>query len=354
MRGDKGGDVVSRGVKKLVPSFLGIVILIILEFLKSINGVYSSGVNIQTIGNILLLTLGIYSFRENLRKVKEPDRYIYCLDTIVIIVNGFILNIYIYHETIAKIADFFSGWHTIWSISFLAFLLWFTGIGKWLHSIITVIRNITLNFVKGVEQCGSWLTQGIENSHKGVLFMVVLGMFLWGITLIWQRKTSVEEIVETSLVFWFVWFIICIIIFSFIYIQPQIKQAIAVSKTISITKVIIWIILGIAVLLAIIKIFPTVLAMLGNILFIICIFILAGVAIYKEKDVFEKKLKMQWKDIVVVAGVFGLVTFVLIPAVGEATVDDKAALGVTFNDVDNLKTYMEFMKAGLELIRSLL
>ena len=115
-------------IKHIFPAFLSLLSLSFFEFLNSLNGVKQNlKIDLQNIGNILLLIIGAYSICRIAIEMKQIQKQleVYYLNNILIVASAFVLNIYIFENRVFKILDFFTGWNTIWSIWLMGIILWF-------------------------------------------------------------------------------------------------------------------------------------------------------------------------------------------------------------------------------------
>ena len=123
-------------IEHIFPAFLSLLSRSFFEFLNSLNGVKQNlKIDLQTIGNILLLIIGTYGICRIVVEMKQAQKQleVYYLNNILIVASAFVLNIYIFENRVSKILDFFTGWNTIWSIWFMGMILWFINKEKWVH-----------------------------------------------------------------------------------------------------------------------------------------------------------------------------------------------------------------------------
>lgn len=267
----KGGEVMKQGLKNFFPAFLSFLHLLFFEIVNNIDFVTQNlKIDVQTISNILLLILGIYSILCIVVEMKQSHNNleVHYLNNFLIVASAFVLNIYIFENKVVRILDFFAGWHAVWSIWFIILILWVTGIGK---SAYDMIKNTIGYLGDGVNYLRRWLSDAIKNTHKGVVFSVVLGMVLWFAFLvsinIRRQEISIEEVFKESLVFWCGWFIICMLIFFFANFSTKVRQAVEELKTTNILKFFMWSVIGAIILFVILQVFPSIFPTLGNILF---------------------------------------------------------------------------------------
>lgn len=341
-----------HNIKNFVLPFLCFINVIVFDIIGKIYGeVEKTGTNFQTLGNVFLLVLGSYSVYRVAKEMRgaKNNLYVYCIDTCIVTVCAFVLNIFIFDNNVERIGNLFCGWHVVWLGYGGIFLLWITGVGK---EICERIFSIIINLVKCVEECCIWVSNQIRDSHKGVLFAILLGaIFSVGI---WsgQKDASIEGKIEVVLMGWIAWFVIVAIVFSFVYLQPQIKQAIGMLNPKGVARIFMLFLVGLVSLFVITKELPLLFIKLGNILFVLGMFFLFGMIIYWKKEILQR-YQVEWKDVIVVVGVMVSITFILLPIIGGMGEDENGALMFNESEMSNLKTYMELMVAGLELIRTL-
>ena len=120
-----------KEIRNIFPTFLSLLNLLAFEVLNNADTIKQNlKIDLQTIGNTLILILSTYSICRIIVEIKQTQRHpaVHYLNNFLIIVSAFLLNIYVFKNEIVKISDIFTGWHAWWSVWFSILFLWVTGI----------------------------------------------------------------------------------------------------------------------------------------------------------------------------------------------------------------------------------
>lgn len=346
-----------QGMKNIFPTFLSLVNLLAFEVLNNVDAIkQNQKIDLQTIGNTLILILSTYSIWRIIVEIKQTQKHqvVHYLNNFLIIASAFLLNIYIFKNEIVKISNIFNGWHAWWSIWFTILFLWFTGIGK---STFEMFIKIGKSIGNGARCLKGWASNAIKNIHKGVISAIISGLVLWFVFLGFihagKSDVSVEMICRESLIFWCGWFIICMLISFFANFHSQIGQVMKDKKNTNVIKVFLWTIIGAVILLVIMQVFPTLFPVIGSmLLFPLIIIVLVTIVFYTERENLIKIFKMKWIDLAVVCVVVIGVTFILLPSMGAASEEGQSILAS--NNIEAFKTFMELIIAGIEIVKEFL
>lgn len=344
-------------MKNIFPAFLSLVNLLVFEVLDSIDAIKQNlKIDLQTIGNTLILILSTYSIWRIIVEIKQTQKYliVHYLNNFLIVASAFLLNIYVFENEIVKISNIFTGWHAWWSIWFAILFLWLSGIGK---SMFQMLINMGNSIGNGARELSGWVSNAIKNTRKGVIFSVASGLILWPVferTInAGRREISMESFFRESLVYWCGWLIICIMIFFFISFSTKIGLAVNDIKSTNVMKLFIWTILGAAGLFVALQVLPAIFPILGQILSVpIIVSLLTVTGVYCGKDKLKESFLINWKDLVIVLGIIIVVTFVFLPIVGANTETGQSIMDS--NSTEDLKVFMELITAGLELMKEIM
>lgn len=343
-----------RGIKNIFPTFLSLFNLLFFEIVNNSEVIKQNlQLNIQTVGNVLILIISTYSIWHIIVEMKQRGNHleIHYLNNYLIILSAFVLNINIFENKIQRILDFFTGWHTMWSILFVVLSLWFTGIGK---STYKILKNIACYVIDSGKSFINWGLAEIKKAHKGALFVVSFGFIMWLalLQLINKGKNEIfmEQLFKESLIFWCAWFIICMLIFFFVDFSTKINVAVKDMKNTNVMKFFLWTVLGVAVLFVSLQVFPSIFPIIGNVLsFPVIISLIVATVIYFGKEKFAGIFMLNWKDVAVVCGIVIAVTFILLPMIGVTSKEGQDILDS--NSVETFKTFMELITMGIEIIK---
>ncbi len=346
-----------QGMKNIFPTFLSLGILLVFEILNNVDVIkINLKIDLQTISNILILIISTYSIWCITVKMKQYHNHleVYYLNNFLNGLSAFVLNINIFENKIVRFSDFFTGWHTLWSIWLIVLFLWFSGIGK---NIYKMFKSMFGYVIGGVKCFSGWVLDAIGNTHKGVIFAIGFGVILWFASFIIINKgrseVSIELIFKESLIFWCGWFIICMLIFFFANFSTKIGQAVKDMKNANVMKFFLWAVIAVVVLFVVLQVFPYMFPVLGNMLsFPIIISLLTVMVVYVGKEKLDEIIMVNWKDVVVVCGIVILVTFIFLPTLGVASDEGQSILAS--KSVEDFKTFMELITVGIGLIKEFL
>lgn len=345
-----------QGLKIIFPTFFSMLNLLFLENISNMDVINKfQKIDLQTIGNILILIMCTYSIVCMVGAMRTSDKYLieHCINIIFVIVSGFVLNVSIFENKIVGIWDFFTGWHAIWSICFIVMFLWFTGIGA---SAYELIKSIVQYVMDGVKCLIGLVTEAIKSTHRGIILAVSLGMIFWFLFLVIPNTgnaASIEILIKESIIFWCGWFWVCILISFFSQIFPKIAQAVNDMKNTNALKFFLWGVIGVVLLFVTIQVFPFIIPIIeGVISSFMTISLLAIALVYTEKEKLEKFYMINWKDLAIVLEIVVLVTFIFLPSVGGVTEEGKKIL--ESEGTMDFGMLLELIIAGLELINKFL
>lgn len=135
--------------------------------------------------------------------------------------------------------------------------------------------------------------------------------------------------------------------------HSQIGQVVKDKKSTNVIKVFLWTIIGAVILLVIMQVFPTLFPVIGSmLLFPLIIIVLVTIVFYTERENLIKIFKMKWIDLAVVCVVVIGVTFILLPAMGATSEEGQSILAS--NNIEEFKTFMELITAGIEFVKEFL
>lgn len=347
------GDGMKQGIKNIFPAFLSLVNILNFEILNNIDAIrLNIKFDLQLISNVLLIMLAVYSVLRIIVELKQGCRLleVHYLNNLLIVVSAFVLNIKIFENKITKFVDFFTGWHTLWFVWFCILFFCFTGLGE---KIYIIFRNMIQNIENGIKSFKTWATESIRRSNKGMVLLVISGLVLWFVLLKFmlegKNEVPVEILLKKSLIFWCGWFVIWMLILFFINFLPQIGPSVKNRLSGKIIEVCIWIAIGVVTMFVTLKVFPIILSVLGSLLlFTIIIFLLISTIIYKKRKKLVDIFMVNGEDLIVILGIFVLVTFIFLPIAGTISTEGK------LSNVEDFKTYMELIIAGIELVKKFL
>ena len=342
-----------QGIKIIFPAFLGLVNILIFEILNNIDAIRQNlKFDLQLIGNVLLIMLAVYSVLRIIEELKQGRRLleVHYLNNLLIVVSAFVLNIKIFENKIIKFVDFFTGWHILWFVWFCILFFWLTGLGE---KIYIIFKNMVRNIGNGVKCFGIWTMESVRRSNKGMVLLVISGLVLWFVLLKFmlegKSEVPVEILLEKSLIFWCGWFITWMLILFFINFLPQIGPSVKNRLSGKIIEVCIWIAISVVTMFVTLKVFPIILSVLGSLLlFAIIIFLFLSTVIYKKRKKLNDIFMVNGADLIVVLGVLVLVTFIFLPIAGTISTEGR------LSNVEDFKTYMELIIAGIELVKEFL
>lgn len=341
-------------IKNIFPVFLSLFNLLFFEIVNNTETIKQNlQIDIQTVGNVLVLMISTYSIWRIIveREQKDSHLEICYLNYYLTILNAFVLNVGIFENKIERILDFFSGWHTIWSILFLVLSLWFTGIGK---STYDILKNIVCYIMDIGKALINWGVKEINNTHKGILVVVSLGLIIWLVLLLPINKEKSEffmgQFFKDSFIFWCAWFIICMFIFFAVNFLTKIGQVVKDIKNMNIIKFFLWAVMSVAALFVLLQVFPSIFPLIGNMLsFPLIIYLAVAAVVYFGKEKFAKMFMINWKDFIIVCGIFILVTFILLPIIGA--VSEKGQKILASDTMETFQSFMELITIGIGVIK---
>lgn len=346
-----------KEMKNIFPAFLSLVNLLAFEVLNNAETIKQNlEIDLQIISNTLLLILSTYSIWRMMVEIKQTQNHlvVHYLNNFLIVASAFLLNIYVFENEIVKISSIFNGWHAWWSVWFSILFLWLSGIGKRTFQMLINIGNGIGNGARGVND---WASNAIKNTHKGVIVAVVSGLVLWlfflGFIHAGKIDVSIEMIFRESLIFWCGWFIVCMLIFFFTNFSTQIGQTVKDIKSANVIKFFLWAVIGGVILFVALQVFPALFPAIGNMqLFPIIVIVVSATVFYTERKNLTRFLKIKWQDLAVVCVVVIGVTFIILPALGAASEEGQSILAS--NNIEDFKTLMELITAGLEFVKEFL
>ena len=342
--------------KSFLPGIGGLFCLLLIEIINTIGIVnQQQKENFQTISNILLLIIGSIGVFYSITEKESSGKYelLQFISNFLTIVSAYVLNIDVFGNNIQKFFDLFTGWHIMWFLWSVALILLFSGAGIKCYELI---QSIFHYFVEKTRDSVYGIENAIRKSHKGVFFSVFAGAILWlvflgiGNTGNWIVK---RDIPENSLLFWFFWCMICMLIAFFGSLLPKIKQSVDDLRPTRILKYFMLAVIILAVLFVAVQIFPSLFHMLGTIFSYLALFFLfIATLLYAGKQIPIKLKLVCWKDICFVTGIVMFVTFVLLPFLGSSTPAGEAVLGS--DQIEYITKFTELFTAGLELAKTFL
>lgn len=344
--------------KIISPAIFSLLCLLVIEIIHAADIVaQDSKGNFQMISNTLLFIIGIYGlfsavFQTNIFK---NSTLIPFLSNALVVMCSYMLNIDVFENKIHQLSDLWKGWHIMWLIWSLVLIVLFSNIGK---NSYELVRSISRYLISSIRVFKDWIENTIRNSHKDVIFWVVIGMIFWIVIgmLFWvcfilirfiNGNILIEQFSKRSLVFWRVWFMIITIITLAFYLILQVGTVIKKFHT---GKLLNYFIGALFLILSALQVLPLLFQVLGTLFaYLLILLLLIAALFYTGKRVLTKLKSVYWIDLCVVLAII-LLTFILLPVLGASTQEGGNVLAS--DQIEDLTKYIELFTAGLELIKT--
>lgn len=353
-----GDNAMKEIQKEILPAALGFLCLFIAEIINTLGIVHPNQRNdFQTIMNILLLMIGAYSFLKAVIRTKNSRDGIqihYICNTLIIIC-AFVLNIDVFEKKIQHFSELLKDWHILWLLWSGMLIIYFSNILRKSAELVSKVSHGLSgkigNYVDGIEKLA-------EKTHKGTLFAVIIGVFVWlGYLVIGYKggHVSWSEIPQKSVLIWFAWMIIYGLLHVFLIVIPGLGKSVNQLNISQIWKYSLILMLVAVLIFISIQILPSLHEVFGIILsYVVLVSTVLIAVFFLGKKVLSKSQHMNiyWTDICVFLGIVLFVTFVLCPILGAATTEGES--GLTSDNIEYFTKFIELFTAGLELIGRLI
>lgn len=176
-------------------------------------------------------------------------------------------------------------------------------------------------------------------------FFIVVSAFVLNVIVFEDKISKFKNLFTEWHTVWSLWFCILSIWFTNIgKCIPVIWRNMQSGKT---NKVFLRTIIIVGILFVAVQVLPHILPVIGNLIsFAIIIFGLILTVIYFGREKIQQNFKVKWEDLTIVLGIFYLVTFILLPGIGTTTME--------VGNVEDVKTYLELITAGIEFFKEFL